>query len=939
MSCNATTTCRVIAIIAITILIGSCDWPSAPPATADDAGDYSFVRQVVPILHGRKIKGYDEVKLLADFIPTIGRTGVVRVLMEQPEYLDHWADYFVDRMRVHRDTDKKLTSCYSQPLRSVPDGGGLARRVRNRAAGSGEIVGEPPFNMLDLIYSSLAADDLSPILRGHLFAMMSKPRGGNELHEVNVRDDFGVTFATVYTNRQIGCLGCHNAESSTTGTGSDWNRTLPVPGLFEAAIFEFSYGRSKDDVNAFFRSAVNPSLVTTSSAGPQDLRDLSAPIVAPWGISGCGSFKVKDPDLDDPAYPDDPLNHNAYFVDAHGLQGTIWELEEELYDSINFLHQHGLNRYTTFSQIVNDDSAFGAIVSMHIIDGIWKEVMGYPLTIPITFPRNEGQRDILWNLNESTFLSMRWSLKQTLRRMVRAEYFNRKAPSTGAGSSPYQLPMFFDPWVASDPRFPPEALPGWMAGTGTANDPVPDSNHSPADDPERHFNSMTESIHRYSPRSLLNSVHVALGWNAPRRFPNNSYPSRELAKAIGQYYTDAEPGFSSVDFQGLLFWEHEVGRCAKEGAGVSNKGVSDDWIDNLIAEVPGYDVTHSIPANLEDLTRTMKDWLLGTATLINPAPQGEPWGEAATLRDYFGMSLGTPAASLPPDELENKLRGLCGVYLESPQFMLAGVAPTELGPKPRLRVCNDGPCTYRELCEAIKPAVEAQRWIVTCHDDTVDVVRQPRPPPRLRLDDELCPRGRCILISMDPRLCLANPESCPRNPPICDIRCGEIECCGGPLPPLDEDGIYVGWAEGGRIHRAAGIRILPQDKPEFSALETGAILNAGDLLEIRSGGHLSIAMEDGGTFSTPKEGAPEPEEMSSWLFLVTGQSILDQKDKIPPVGHLSPEKLAEWLKRPDIRFGAAGPVIEGADQPYDLETLMRQRRPPDISNEEQTGKQ
>jgi len=914
---------RITAVIFVILLCGSCDWPAAPPVTTDDAGDYSFVRQVVPILHGRRIKGYDEVKLLADFIPTIGRVGLVRALVEQPEYVEHWADYFVDRLRVHRFTPKELSTCYGERLRPGPDGGSLARIVRSRSARDGPIGGAPPFNMLDLIYSSLEADDLSPIFRGHLFAMMSKPRQGNELTEVNVRDDFGVTFATVFTNRQIGCLGCHNPEGSTTGSGSDWNRTLPVPGLFEAALFEFSSGRSKDEINAFFRSAVNPSIVTAASAGPQDPRDASAPVAAPWGMSGCGSFKE--------SYPDDPLNQSAYFVDPHGFQGTIWELEEELYDSINFLNQFGLNRYSRFSEIVNDDSAFGAIVSMHITDGIWTEVMGYPLTIPITFPRNEGQRDILWNLNEATFLRTGWSLKSLLRRIVTTQYFNRKAPAIGAGPSAYQLPMFFDPWVAADPRFPPEALGGWTPGSGTANDPVPDPSHDTSDDPHRHFNSMTESIHRHSPRSLLNSVHESLGWNAPRRFPDTTYPSTELSKAIGQYYTDAEPGFSSVDFQGLLFWEHEVGRCAKEGPGVSNKGVAEDWIDRLIAEVPNYDTTHTIPASLEDLIRVMKDWLLGTATIYNPAPQDEPWGEAATLRNYFGISLGTPAASLPPAKLENKLRGLCGVYLESPQYMLAGIAPTELGPKPRLRVCNDGPCTYRELCEAIKPAVEVQRWIVTCHDDTVDVVRRPRPPPRLRLDDELCPRGRCTFMELDPLMCLVNPETCPRFPPPCDIRCGEIECCGGPLPPLDEDGMYIGWAEGGTVRRADGIRILLEN--EFSPLKTGTVLDAGDLLELPAGSHLTIVMEDGGTFSTPDEGVPKHETAGSWLFQVTGQSVLDEKSRIPPVGHPSPEELADWLQRPDIRFGAAGPPVAGAGKTYDSETLMRQRRPPEEADE------
>ena len=34
--------------------------PQLPIATPEDAGNESFARQVVPLLYGRKVKGYDE---------------------------------------------------------------------------------------------------------------------------------------------------------------------------------------------------------------------------------------------------------------------------------------------------------------------------------------------------------------------------------------------------------------------------------------------------------------------------------------------------------------------------------------------------------------------------------------------------------------------------------------------------------------------------------------------------------------------------------------------------------------------------------------------------------------------------------------------------------------------------------------------------------------
>jgi len=57
--------------------------PDLPESRNDDAGNYSFARQVVPLLQGRKIRGYDEVKVLADLASATDRETLVSLLTRQ----------------------------------------------------------------------------------------------------------------------------------------------------------------------------------------------------------------------------------------------------------------------------------------------------------------------------------------------------------------------------------------------------------------------------------------------------------------------------------------------------------------------------------------------------------------------------------------------------------------------------------------------------------------------------------------------------------------------------------------------------------------------------------------------------------------------------------------------------------------------------------------
>src|SRR5437899_9311860 len=149
--------------------------PQLPIATPEDAGNESFARQVVPLLYGRKVKGYDEVKLLSDLATLIGRDKLVRALMRQPEYIDHWSETLVDILRVQREGSRAQTDCYGAPLRSGPDDAALAQWILSHAAGAAAPAGG--FNMSDVLRSSLKLDNLYPLYAAHLFAMENKPDG------------------------------------------------------------------------------------------------------------------------------------------------------------------------------------------------------------------------------------------------------------------------------------------------------------------------------------------------------------------------------------------------------------------------------------------------------------------------------------------------------------------------------------------------------------------------------------------------------------------------------------------------------------------------------------------------------------------------------------------------------------------------------------------
>ena len=81
--------------------------------------------------------------------------------------------------------------------------------------------------------------------------------------------------------------------------------------------------------------------------------------------------------------------------------------------------------------------------------------------------------------------------------------------------------------------------------------------------------------------------------------------------------------------------------------------------------------------------------------------------EYSAVTAHFGESLQGPFSQLPEGRKRRKLRKLCGDYIKSAYFMLTGADDGQRHTPPRLRVCNEEPCSYRAMCESYAPALES----------------------------------------------------------------------------------------------------------------------------------------------------------------------------------------------------------------------------------------
>lgn len=602
----------------------------------------SFARQSFLALVGRRPKGQAEVNVYADLYRSAAELGddpkdvVARAIMTRPEFSERWVNVFMDALHVQRLDYQSEAGCWDAPIRTTVTPA-LAMAIRDAAAstnGDGQT-----FTMLDLARSALALDDLTPVYRAQLFSMVSHPipaaNVGPREAELARREDFGSTFDASYLHRDVVCLACHTSISSVTDRDEpELDRHWPVPGAPEAPVFGSASMVSAEKAHAPFRV---DNFVDNGNTRP-------------WGwASRCGTFAPPS------TIGDDIANVDGKLASAVGKRSTVYDVEAALARGFAALRGVGV---AGDAPITDPDTALAWLVTLKITEDVWREATGTSLTIANYFPRNEAAAQELYRL-ATKFAQSGFSLKALLAAIVSGNYFDRQAPDAGCGPSPYTYPNVFDPWVTSDadearrkngPGDAVTAVDGRTLVTATAGaldwtDPPRASRF--ADHGEDCVN--TTSCSRL--QQLCQGGQCCLSAQACQM--GGYIPFDELAfqRGVGIFLRNSERGFRGLDFQARLAWEDRYGACARPA------WVQADFVDALAAAG-----TADPTATARDVVAALKDRLVG-----EPAIADGPEHDA--LAAIVGP-LESPASGVTPANL----RRVCAALLESPQFLLQGIA-------------------------------------------------------------------------------------------------------------------------------------------------------------------------------------------------------------------------------------------------------------------------
>jgi len=793
-----------------------------------DAGELAWARQVIPALLGRRAESFFEVKALADLADAIGRKAAARRLIDanREAFTEHWFDLLSDEMRVQRTPNNPALSqapCFGDALPKASDplvtSGDLARFVHGSTFGTQ--TGPAPFNMAALVRSAIALDNLAPIYRGYVYALAARPPTGNQISEQNKRDELGILFSEALLNRNLNCVTCHNGAFSTTGPSSGWNRHFPLFGRLEEAANLLSAG--PESFHAVFRT---------------DLVDGPA-AKAPFGMVGCGRFS--DPEF----IKDDPEGKSARIFGIAGPRASVWQLEHSLARGVWGIDLFGVHLFRApDGRILDQDIAFAYMVATNVVDRVWADVMGYPLTIATGFQRTPQQRELhRWLVDDiflaNNFLAKRpsWSLRNLLVEIVASPYFNRQPPR--ASGRTYDLPPVFEPWTLADPR------------EGAASTPATRNN------------SVGDGVHRHLVGTLVRAAEHALGWPSTQGFAPNPFEV-----AVGKYEASTQAGTRGSSFIGLIEWETRLGSCQPPA------GAARDFVRKLAEQAWADDFSAGV--TLRMLVWSLQDRLISDARFPK---EMEP-----ALEAHFGIKIDDRVGDLGSiDAIEAKLRGLCGVLLSSPQFQLAGLANGGFAPPPLVFVCDTPPCSYVEHCQRLLPSPNQGGACLAC--GKVGLEKSCKDSGAIAAADAaraLCPAALCRYSALVPpddagdAIVRIGPDDPQRATPPFDVRGGGTLGLGRVSPfDLGRGGLMLRWGEGGRVRAARGVRLLPAGARDYVDLDEGHRLAAGDLLEIPGGAELAIDFAEQ-RYETPPGGfppAPALPGQPSYL-LVTGPSAL-----------------------------------------------------------------
>ena len=656
----------------------------------------SFVRNASLAILGRHPLAQGEVEAYVslyeaaakaapdDTKQTTAREVVARAMFASPEYGPRWRRHFMDALNVDRIERASQVSCYGAALRE-PDHGELAAHVRDTPAIAHRGDGLGAWSMRDLVDSSVALDDVSPLYRAHLMSVMGWPTQAANLAPVQAelarRTELGHRFDAVYLNRDLACLGCHNSEFSVTASDDPaTNRFWPLPGMFEQALYGAASGVEPDRAHAIFR--VEGVALPLDRAGEGE---------HPWQWSeGCGGFTpfFLDPDI---------TGVDGQFGRFTGSSSTVYDLEGALMNGVDALAEHGL--VVEGEAILDPDEAIAYLTAASIVEAAWKETMGYPLTIANHFPRNQAARDVLKTLTDR-FVASHYSVHELLLGIVTTPYFDLAAPSAGCGDAPYTLPPIFDPWVTGD------------------------------EDVAKRMNGAGDAVFAISPRTLEYAANTALGW--PEQ-PYAAFPDSDCGstceradrfcgqgaevccdvfatqcgpgqfnpveyefiyqQGTGVFLSTHSKGFRGMGLQARLVWEGRYGACAPP------PGVTTDFVSELVARGVADGAT------TQDLVEALNDRFEGAAEI--------PDDQRADIEAV----LGAPLDAIATAAIEPGLRRLCGVVISTPHFQLGGVADAEAHPIPRLTPPD---LTLEAVCAEVASR-DVPGLTLACDEDALSV--------------------------------------------------------------------------------------------------------------------------------------------------------------------------------------------------------------------------
>lgn len=699
---------------------------SEPPPPGEDeelcdAGNEAWAKRVVPLIQGRRVEGIREARILAqmvDQLDALGRNGRYEVAMglaRGDAYRDRWKQWIYDQLRVNINSDRRNEDCYDV-FSAEADDTAVAAHIRDNPA---TVPYGGNFRLGDVVYSALLLDDISPAYRADLFARQSAPVvAGNvmhaELEAINV-GNYGKIFESAYLGRFTECMDCHRTEMSVTDNSDPaFDRHWPLPGNVELA----TYGPDAALPNAPRAHAIfrRFGFSTTPWLDPGDpIRAADDDIVIDprppigqdlaWGMNeACGAFRF---DADEEFLL---FTEPAFMIEEYPLGSTVLQLDEHMRTGFDTLYDAGPSGLSDQVQCLPDESGspcdhelgFAWLFSANIANRVWREAMGYPLTVANNFPRNEAQQQILGTLAQA-FATNRYSLRNLLATAATVPYFNQAPPDRCGASTAYHMPALFDPFTKS------------------------------STDPTARGNGVGDSLHRYSARVLLESLSQAMWWDKPQRFgPSaepNEYPGAtcgtgaypacsegpamvDLLRDVGVFLNDSEGGFNGVDFTGLLHWEQETGQAQRiefggDCTGPIGGGCADvDWITQLL------DVAYAAPdATLLDVAEAVKDRLITETTI-------EDSGEIAAIEAVMGAPLDSPLAPVPREVAEASVRRYAGVLLNTPQFLLAGVVSDDQEHTPNLVVPGT---SLGDLCQALGNLVLGADYSWSCNGDGITI--------------------------------------------------------------------------------------------------------------------------------------------------------------------------------------------------------------------------